>query len=164
MWFKINNAGIARNKYVRKEGIRGLIFGPIYSFVMMFLTYISMSKWLTFFYVVSPFLLLMMILFFIVAPVKMLKRHNRTIKMISFEEGKIKIEVFSALWYKAKKVELQNRKDAKISNTRFLWYGKEPKEGFKLKTKNEEYYLVLDYFDDQELIQNQLSASAGALL
>jgi hypothetical protein len=149
---KINEQGIVRNKYVRKEALKMLIIGPIFSLTYIILLYISMSKWLAFFYTVLPFFILMTIFFFVVAPIIMLKRHNRTIKKISFEEGNIIIEVFSALWMKSNEYKFP-KKVITISNSRFRWYGKkgEEKEGYTIKAGHDRtFYLVKDFFSDSD--------------
>lgn len=162
---KVNEKGILRNNYVRKETLKMLIVGPIFSLTYIILSYISMSKWLAFFYAVLPFFILMMIFFFVVAPVIMLKRHNKTIKKISFEEGDIIIEVFSALWMKSKEYKFSN--DAiKVSNSRFPWYGKkrEIKEGYTIKAEpNKVFYLVKDFFSDSDFdkIEKNLLSQDG---
>jgi hypothetical protein len=115
-----------------------------------------MYKWPAFFYLIAPFLLIMMILFFIVAPIIMLKRHNRTIDEISFEENNVTLKVFQALWMGSKLIKA-NKKEIKIIKSKFQWYGKEKKDGYILKLgQNQEYYLVLDYFTDKEQIINNL--------
>ena len=154
---KVNNSGILRNKYVKREAQKMLVFGPLFSIIYIVLSFISMSKWLAFFYVTTPILFFMMILFFIIAPIIMLKRHNRTIEEISFEETKIVFKVFSALWLKSKRIEL-SRDKFKVKETSFNWYGKEKKKGVIIRLiNNEEYYLVSDFFNESELIIKNLT-------
>jgi len=150
--YKVNSIGILRNKFVKKEALKMLLGGPLTIIVFLLLTYISMSKWPTFFFVTSPFLLLMGIIGFIVAPIKMIRRHNRTICSINFIDNKIVIVVFQALWLKSKRIEL-NRDQFKTKEVIFNWYGKEKKKGVILSLKNnDEYYLVSDFFSENELI------------
>lgn len=152
-----NNNGILRNKYVKREALKMLIFGPLFSLGYIVLSFISMSKWPAFFFAIAPFLLIMMIFFFIVAPIIMLKRHNRTIEKISFEENSVTFKVFQALWMGSKSIKA-DKKEIKIINSNFQWYGKGKKDGYILKLgQNQEYYLVLDYFTDKEQIINNLS-------
>ncbi len=149
---KVNSNGILRHKYVKREARKMLIFGPLFSIIYIVLSFISMSKWLEFFYVITPILFIMMILFFIVAPIIMLRRHNKTIEEISFEENKITFKVFPALWLKSKKIEL-SRDQIKVKETYFNWYGNEKKKGVIIILKNnEKYYLVSDFFDEYEYI------------
>lgn len=152
--FEINEIGFLRDRFVRKETLKMLIIGPLFSIIYLALSYISMSKWVAFFYVVSPLLLAMVIFLFVIAPLKMLKRHNRTIKSIRFEEEFIIIDVFTALWMKSKEYKF-NRNTLKVRNSKFLWYGKQIKDGIILKDKDE-YYLVLEYFNESEDIKKQL--------
>lgn len=153
---KVNNYGVLRNKYVKREALKMLIFGPLFSISYIVFSFISMSKWPVFFYTIAPFLLMMMIFFFIVAPIIMLKRHNKTIEEISFEGEDIILKVFPALWMKSKFIKT-NKEEIKVINTKFHWYGKEGKDGYILKiSKNQEYYLVLDYFTEKEQIINSL--------
>jgi len=156
MMKKVNNNGILRHKYVKRETRKMLIFGPLFSIIYIVLSFISMSKWLAFFYVIAPILLIMMIFFFIVAPIIMLKRHNKTIEEISFDETIITFKVFSALWLKSRKINL-SRDQFEAKETTFNWYGKEKKKGVILKLKNgEEYYFVSDFFSDNELIMKNI--------
>ena len=152
--FEVNEIGFLRDKFVRKEALKILIIGPLFSIIYLTLSYISMIKWAIFFYAASPFLLLIVIFLFIIAPIKMLKRHNRTIKRIKFEEEFIIISVFSALWMKSKEYKF-NRNTLKVRDSKFYWYGKQIKEGLILKDKDE-YYLVLEYFTESEDIKKQL--------
>jgi len=119
-----------------------------------------MSKWLAFFYVISPLLLILIIFLFIIAPSIMLKRHNKTVKRISFQDEYIIITVFDALWLKSKEYVIK-RSNLKMSNSRFYWYGKQMREGIILKDKIE-YYLVFDYFTESEEIKRRL-ISAGQI-
>jgi len=149
---KVNNNGILRHKFVKREALKMLILGPLFSIIYIVLSFISMSKWLAFFYVTVPFLVIFIIVGFIYAPILMLKRHNRTIKEISFDKPKIVFKVFPALWLKSKEIIL-NRDQFKVKDTIFNWYGKEKKKGVIVTLKNnEEYYLVSDFFDEYELI------------
>lgn len=151
-----NNNGILRNKYVKKEALKMLIVGPLFSIGYIALSFISMYKWTAFFYIIAPFLFIMMIFFFIVAPIVMLNRHNRTIEEISFEETNLTFKVFQALWMDSKLIKV-NKKEIKIIKSKFQWYGKEKKDGYILKLgHNQEYYLVLDYFTDKEQVINNL--------
>lgn len=148
----VNDIGNLRNKFVKKESLKMLLGGPITIMILLLLSFISMSKWPAFFFVTSPFLLLIGIIGFIVAPIKMIRRHNRTICGISFIDNKIVIVVFQALWLKSKRIEL-NRDQFKTKEVFFNWYGKEKKKGIILSLKNnEEYYLVSDFFSENELI------------
>ena len=154
--FVVNDVGILRNKFVKKEALKMLLGGPITILILLILSYISMSKWSAFFFATSPFLLIIGIIGFIIAPIIMLKRHNRTIEEIKVEENKIVFKVFSALWLKSKRIEL-SRDQFKARETIFNWYGKEKKKGIILKLKNnEEYYLVYDYFEGSEQIKKLL--------
>lgn len=152
--FEVNEIGFLRDRFVRKEALKMLIIGPLFSIIYLTLSYISMTKWATFFYAASPLLLFIIIFLFIIAPIKMLKRHNRTIKRIKFEEEFIIIDVFSALWMKSKEYKF-NRNTLKVRDSKFHWYGKQIKEGLILKDKDE-YYLVLEYFTESEVIKKQL--------
>jgi len=84
----------------------------------------------------------------------MLKKHNRTIKRIRFEEGYIIIDLFAALWMKSKEYKF-HRNTLKVRDAKFHWYGKQIKEGLILKDKDE-YYLVLEYFTESEDIKKHL--------
>lgn len=152
--FKVNEIGFLRDRFVRKEALKMLIIGPLFSIIYLALSYISMSKWVTFFYAVSPLLIVMIIFLFIIAPLKMLKRHNRTIRRIRFEDGYIIIDLFAALWMKSKEYKF-HRNTLNVRNAKFHWYGKQIKEGLILKDKDE-YYLVLEYFTESEDIIKQL--------
>ena len=152
---KVNEKGVLRDKYVRKEALKIFILGPLYAAVMVFLTYLSMSRWMVFFYATILFFILMMIFFIIVAPIIMLKRHNRTIKQISFDDGNIIIEVFSALWLRANEYRFP-KNDIKVSNSRFRWYGKkgEEKEGYTIKAGDDRiFYLVKEFFSETDLYE-----------
>ena len=93
---------------------------------------------------------------FIVAPIKMIKRHNKTICSIDFSENKIVIVVFQALWLKSKRIEL-NRDQFNTKEVIFNWYGKEKKKGVILRLENnDEYYLVSDFFSEKELIKENI--------
>ena len=87
--YKVNNIGILRNKFVNKEALKMLLGGPITIIVFLLLSYTSMSEWPAFFFVTSPFLLLIGIIGFIVAPIKMIRRHNKTICGIYFIDNKV---------------------------------------------------------------------------
>ena len=146
---KVNEKGIQRGRYVRKETLKIFIFGPIYAGILIFLSYISMLKWLAYFYATMPLFILMMGVFIVAAPRLMLKRHNKTIKDISFQEGNIIIEVFSALWMKSIEYKFPD-KVIKVSNSKFRWYGKGTiKEGYTIKAGPDKvFYLVKDFFSD----------------
>ncbi|UBM61602.1 hypothetical protein LA303_09270 [Candidatus Sulfidibacterium hydrothermale] len=148
---KVNNKGILRDKYVKREAMKIFIIGPVYSIVMIFLTYLSMSKWIAFFYAVVPFFILMMIFFIIIAPIVMLKRHNKTIKRISFGEGYVVIEVFSALWMKSNEYKFP-KNAIKVVKSKFPWYGRnEVKEGYTIKAGPDKiFYLVKDFFSESD--------------
>ncbi len=155
--FLVNDKGNLRNKFVKKEALKMLLGGAITIMILLSLSYVSMSKWPTFFFATSPIILLIGIIGYIIAPIIMLKRHNRTIEEISFEENKIVFKVFSALWLKSKKIELI-RGNFEIIESSFIWYGKGKKKGVIIRLRNyEEYYLVSDYFDEYELIINSLN-------
>lgn len=147
---KINNIGVSRNEYVKREALKMLVFGPLFSVVYIVLSFISMSQWPPFFYLTAPLLIILMIFFFIVAPIKMLRRHNRTIAEISVEDDVVIFKTFPALWMNPKLVT--TKLDVlTISTIKFYWYGKKKKEGFKVKSKhNGEYYIVIEYFDVSE--------------
>ena len=154
--YKVNNIGILRNKFVKKEALKMLLGGPLTIIVFLLLTYISMSKWPAFFFATSPFLLLIGIIGFIVAPIKMIKRHNKTICGIYFIDNKVAIVVFQALWLKSKRIEL-DRDQFETKEITFSWYGKEKKKGVILRLKNnKEYYFVSDFFSENELIIKNL--------
>ncbi|UBM63195.1 hypothetical protein LA303_04290 [Candidatus Sulfidibacterium hydrothermale] len=154
--FEINSVGKKRDGYVKREAYRGLIFGPIFSVLMIFLTYLSMSKWIAFFYVTSSFLVILMFFGFVYSPILMLQRHNRTVCSINVNKETVTIKTFQALWMKSK-VFAWKKENLKIKLSKFNWYGKETKEGIILKTKdNMGYYLVKDYFIDYDEIKNKL--------
>ncbi len=154
--YKVNNIGVLRNQFVKKEALKMLLVGPVTIIILLLLSFISMSKWPAFFFVTSPFLLLIGIIGFIVAPIKMIKRHNKTICSIDFSENKIVIVVFQALWLKSKRIEL-NRDQFNTKEVIFNWYGKEKKKGVILRLENnDEYYLVSDFFSEKELIKENI--------
>jgi len=157
--FEINSLGNKRDGYVKREAYRGLIIGPIFSVLMIFLTYLSMSKWIVFFYVTSPFLVILMLLGFVYSPILMLQRHNRTICSININNKTVSINTFQALWMKPR-FFVWKKENMMIKFSKFNWYGKETKEGIVLKTENnKEYYLVKDYFTNYEEIKNKLFSS-----
>ena len=155
--YKVNNIGIIRNKFVKKEALKMLIGGPLTIIVFLLLTYISMSKWSDFFFATSPLLLLIGLIGFIIAPIKMIRRHNKTIYSIDFTENKIVFIGFPALWLKSKRIELSKDK-FKVIETIFNWYGKEKKKGVIIRLiNNKEYYFVSDFFNEYELIIKNLT-------
>ncbi len=86
----------------------------------------------------------------------MIKRWNRTINTINFESSKVTLETFPIFWYKPKQ-HVVSAPELIIKKTTFPWYGKEKKEGVVIKVDNQnELYLVKDYFDDYEVILNNL--------
>ena len=156
--FEINSIGYKRDKYVKRESLKMLIIGPIFSIAYLIVTYISMSKWVAFFYVTSPFLVILMLLGFVYSPLLMLQRHNRTICSINLSNETVSINTFQALWMKPK-FFVWKKENLMIKFSKFNWYGKETKEGIVLKTEdNKEYYLVSDYFTDYEKIKGKLVA------
>ncbi len=115
-----------------------------------------MSKWVAFFYVTSPFLVIIMMIGFVYSPVLMLHRHNRTICSISFNDGTVLINTFQALWMKPKYFVCK-KENLMIKPSKFNWYGKETKEGLVITTEDKKvYYLVKDYFTNYEEIKNKL--------
>ncbi len=85
--FITNDKGIQRDIYIRREAKKAFVVGPFYTFLILGLTYISMSKWVLFFYFSGLFVLLLAIILFIIAPLKLLNRHNKTIERITFNNG-----------------------------------------------------------------------------
>jgi len=159
----INEKGIHRDNYVRKEVIKAFLIGPIYSFVIIGVSYFSMSKWIAFFYFSGTFLTLLAILLFIVAPIRMLFRHNRTIKSISSDNEKVIILTFKGLWLKCKEVVIpKNKLKTKVS--KLSGYGATAKEGMVFATTTgQEFYLVKDYFDEFDLIRDTLLDTTGSI-
>lgn len=153
--FEINEIGILRDTFVRKEALKMLIFGPPFALTYLILTYISMYKWLTFFYFTSPLILIIMIIAFIVAPLRMLRRHNKTIMKVRFENESIVIRVYKALWMKSMEYNL-DRSKLKITSSKFIWLNKDVNEGLIFKYNGEEFYLVFEYFNESEQIKSLL--------
>lgn len=151
-----NDVGIQRDIYVRREARKAFVVGPLYTFIILGLTYISMSKWILFFYSSGLFLLLLAFFIFIFAPLRMLNRHNRTIASISVEDDKVCFKTFKALWLKSIEVEIP-KSQLKCINSKFNWYGATEKEGLKiLGLSNCEFYLVKDFFEEFETIRNSV--------
>jgi hypothetical protein len=151
-----NDKGIQRDIYVRREAKKAFMVGPLYTFLILGLTYISMSKWVVFFYFSGLFLMLLAIILFIFAPLRMLNRHNRTIASISIEEDKVCFKTFNALWMKSKEIVIP-KSQLRAKYSKFNWYGTAVKEGLKIYgTSSCEFYLVKDFFGEFEMIRNSV--------
>lgn len=155
--YSSNNLGVERVNYVRKESLKMLIVGPLFSFAMFYLSYISMSKWLAFFYLMSPIFLAMMFFLFVYAPVMMMMRQRKTVKDIHFDEGSVKLSTYDVLWLKQLNISVK-RSDLAISKRQFSWYGAKSKKGLIIRLSDgTELYLVEDYFDDYDAICDLLT-------
>lgn len=153
--YEIGELGFLRHNYVRKEALKMLIIGPFFSIIYILLTYFSMSKMVNFFYFIGPVLMFIMIFIFIVAPIRMLRKHNKTIKKICFEDENIIIIVFKALWMEPIEYKLERNK-FKIIESSFNWYGKEIRKGLVFRQNGNEFYFVFDYFLESEQIKRLL--------
>lgn len=150
----INDKGIQRDIYVRREAKKALMVGPLYAFLILGLTYISMSEWVVFFYASGLFLILLSIILFIFAPLRMLNRHNRTIANISIEDDKVCFNTFNALWMKSKEIVIP-KSQLRAKYSKFNWYGAAVTEGLKIYDISScEFYLVKDFFGEFEMIRN----------
>lgn len=151
-----NDEGIQRDIYVRREAKKAFVVGPLYTSLILGLTYISMSKWVVFFYFSGLFLILLAIFLFILAPLRMLNRHNRTIASISIEGDKVCFKTFNALWMKSKEIVMP-KSQLRVRDSKFNWYGATVKKGLKiLGLSNSEFYLVKDFFGEFEMIRNSV--------
>ncbi len=154
-----NNEGFKREKYVRLEGLKMLIIGPLFMCAGLFLSYISMSKWLAYFYLTSPIFLLMMIFLFIYAPMKMISKQRRTLSKLVINENTITITTCKMLWLR--KIDLiLTKREITIKKRTFSGYGTTAKQGLLIKLSNgKEFYLIKDYFDDYNLICEKLEVN-----
>lgn len=151
-----NEKGIERDSYVRREAKKAFLIGPIYTFLIVGLSYISMAKWIIFFYFSGVFILLLGILLFIVAPIRMLRRHNRTISSISIYNERVCFETFCALWMNKKEIEIPKIL-LKTMYSKFNWYGTPIKEGLIIiDATGEKFYLVKDYFKEFDAIRKAI--------
>lgn len=157
--YSTNNEGVKREKYVSLEALKMLIIGPLFICAGLFLSYISMSKWLAYFYLTSPVFLLMMIFLFIYAPMKMIGKQRRTLSKLVINENTITIITFKMLWLREINLILTKR-EITIKKRTFSGYGPIAKQGLLIKLPSgKEFYLIKDYFDDYNLICEKLETS-----
>jgi len=95
--------------------------------------------------------------FLIFAVRLMIKRWNRTISSLNIDSGNLTVKTFPIFWYRPRNYS-SNISNITLENRSFQWYGKEKKEGIKIKIGNDDLYFVNYYFDDYDKILNNLSA------
>lgn len=118
---------------------------------MIFITYLSMSGWAILFYLFAlPFSVLMLV-FFSYITLRMIKRWNHTIQTLEISGDTIAIVTFGTIGLKSIKIVLHVSK-IKVKNSLFLWYSKEKREGIMMANKEEDFYLVKDYFKEYDEI------------
>ncbi len=85
-----------------------------------------------------------------------MKRWNRTIREINFQNNNIIVNSFPILWLKSQNYFLP-LSEVIVNKSIFEWYGKEKKDGITIKISNKlKLYLVKDYFDNCDEILNKL--------
>jgi len=154
--YKLNNEGLTRYKYVRKEFIKGIIIEPIvYSFIVVLVYFSVGTKSLLYFYLMISFILVWYLVG-LFATIRMVKRQNKTISEINLVNEIIVFKTDKILWLKAGEYQ-QNKLNVYFENRKFKWYGnKTEKEGLSFFVNDNELFLVKDYFDDYENIKNYL--------
>lgn len=157
--YSANFEGIRRNKYVKLEGLKMLIIGPVFTSFSLFLSYISMSKWLAYFYFTSPFFLVMMIILFIYAPIRMIARQRKTLRELIINENSVTMITFNILWL-SEITRVAAIEKMTIKKRIFSGFGPKAKQGLLIKlTSGEEFYLIEDYFDDYRVICEKLETN-----
>ena len=157
--YNVNIEGRKRDEYVKKEAMKMLILGPLFSVIYISLFYLSMSDHVILFWAFCSLLILLTLLLFVFAPLLMVSRHNKTVKGIDFMNNTIIIETFPILCKKQELVNIE-KSDMKIIKKVFSWYGKPSKEGYVLRSlkTQKEYYLIKDYFSEYNLIEKQINS------
>jgi hypothetical protein len=154
-----NSLGIDRLKYVEKEMKKMLLIGPfLYSLSILLLFFSMSSKSVAFAYFISGVFSIFYLIFGIYAPNLLVGRQNKTVFEIEFENNKVIVKTFDLLWLKAKMDSIRIE-DLDFKNATFPWYGQVAKDGLRLRTKNQEYFLVKDYFDDYQKILDHFTNS-----
>ncbi|MFB6344034.1 hypothetical protein ACE1ET_20105 [Saccharicrinis sp. FJH62] len=153
---EINNNGKQRDKHVKSESLKILIGGPFISGILTYYSYFNMQEWLEFFYACIPLFIGIHFLFFVYAPIRMLRFHNKTIEKISIMNDTIQIKTFAPWFMKSIDINcfLSN---VTIKRSEFDRYGKKAKMGYTIKTKDKgEFYFVDDYFPDNTILLNHM--------
>lgn len=155
--YEVNEIGLQRAKYVKKESKKIFFIGIPYFIALLFFLNCTMSKRIIFFYsFILPFTALLIIFFFIIT-LNWIRKHNVTVKMINFENCNIRFVTFAMLGLKSK-VFLLSESEIIIKKSNFGWYGKGEKEEASIAMPgNRSLYLVKDYFDDYDEIIKTLS-------
>ncbi len=153
----VNEVGLERSKAVRKEIYRTIFIGPVYAIFMLTLIYLGTSKNITAFYMIGLFFLVFFLILIVYAPSKMIKRHTHTICKITIEDSLFSFSTFSELWIPKKTFKI-SISELKIKKSIFLWYGKNTaRNGLTFLIKQEEFYLVKDFFDEYEFFVSTIS-------
>ena len=157
----VNDYGINRNRYVKTNVLQIFILAfPIAGFIT-FLRYLGSSgnkNGIVFFYIVILPFSIGIIALFLFSTLRMMKRWNKTIEQINFESNKIVAKSFSILWMKSMEYSFSFN-EVKIKKSIFEWYGKEKKEGITITIENDfNIYIVKEYFDEYDIILNELNA------
>lgn len=157
-----NIEGEKRYRYVKNEFFRTIVIPPIiYSFIL-YLCYLSIAtKIIVVFYLILVATIIYYIVFGIYAPIRLMKRQNRTISEIVFLNNEVIIETRSVHWLKPRKIKVFIS-DLFVKTRKFGWYGNAEKEGLSIINNDIEYFLVKDYFDEYESIKTQILLSKNS--
>ena len=155
--YKINVEGQKRLKHVKNEFIKSITIEPIiYSFII-YLVYLSIgTKVLIVFFLILAATVVYFIVFGIYAPIRLMKRQNRTISEIDFENNEVLIKTDKVHWLKPQQIKVKiNSLTSKPG--KFKWYGIKEKEGLSIFFCDIELFLVNEYFDEYEDIKELLT-------
>jgi hypothetical protein len=151
--FKTNIAGQKRHKYVKNEFVRSVTFQPIVYIFIMYLVYLSIgTKVLFVFYLIFAIAVIYYIVFGIYAPIRLMKRQNRTISEIDFIDNEVVFNTVGIHWLKSKKSKVIIN-ELSFKDRKFNWYGNIEKEGLSIIAEDIEFFLVKDFFDEYENIK-----------
>ncbi len=159
--FESNYVAIDRGKAVRNNSFQILFLViPFFGLLIfsLYLVNINIKEAQVFVLVVLAPFMLALVVFFVFITLLMMKRWNRTITKIGFENNKSYITTFPVLWLTSKYFDLPIS-SISFSKRNFSWYSKEGKEGLMLRIGDgkDELYLIKDYFDDYESISRDLA-------
>ena len=146
----VNEIGLIRAKVVKKELYKTIFIGPLYAIFMLTLIYLSTLKNIIAFYILGLFFVILFLMFMVYAPYRMMKRHAHTIYSVGIENKDLTFSTFPTFWIGEKKYTIP-MSNLKIKKSHFTWYGKNSnKDGLTIVTKDDQFYLVKDFFDDYE--------------
>ncbi|WP_159520661.1 hypothetical protein [Sunxiuqinia indica] len=167
MLYEINNIGIKELKKRIKENFKLLFIFPFISVIYIILTYISMRGSL-FFWITSPFLIILCIFIGIVSPIIAANRFNKVITKLDFEnDGNIHLETGKVNFKKKKSYKI-SPSDIKSINEKKLAYGSGLANGLLIRLyTNEDLYLIEKFCSEFEMvkaeIKNKINTGANKL-